>query len=338
MSKNHPVVSVIIPTYNRENLVKQAITSILRQTFEDFEIIVVDDASLDNTSEVVNSIGDQRIKYFRNQANSGECASRNLGIDMAQGEYIAFLDSDDKWLPEKLEKQLKVFEQCSDKVGVVYTWLRIVDESDRVKYRQPKSNGNIFEDLLFANIIGSPSSVMVKRKCLDREIRFDPNLPCCGDWDLWLQLARNHDFACIPEVLVEYSNRNDFDRGSRNHGKITNGYVYFIGKHHQNIQNICRSSITPLRRHRAFYLFNIGRRLICHAGPKSHPESLMLGRNYLFFALQVSPSLYYFLHYLFSLTSKDFYKFMFDAENKFKQKISFLLKSLNRTPHNSLDI
>ena len=107
-------VSVIITTYNRAHLVGKAIKSVLNQTFQDFELIVVDDGSTDNTEEVINSFNDTRIRYIRHKINKGGNAARNTGLRNSKGEYIAFLDSDDEWLPEKLERQLEVFKKSQD--------------------------------------------------------------------------------------------------------------------------------------------------------------------------------------------------------------------------------
>ena len=117
MNGKTPKVSVIIPTYNRAHLVGRAIRSVLNQTYQDFEIIVVDDGSTDNTEEVVKSFNDPRIRYIRHEKNRGGSAACNTGIRAARGEYIAFQDSDDEWLPEKLEKQMQVFENTPTGVG-----------------------------------------------------------------------------------------------------------------------------------------------------------------------------------------------------------------------------
>src|SRR2546429_9117536 len=126
-----PKVSVIIPTYNRAEFLCSAITSVLNQTFHNFEIIVVDDASQDHTREVMNSLGDKRIRYIRHEKNKGVAATRNTGLVNAKGTYIAFLDDDDEWLPEKLQKQFNLLESCQNIVGVVYTGAFVVRKSDR---------------------------------------------------------------------------------------------------------------------------------------------------------------------------------------------------------------
>ncbi len=121
MTEKRPTVSVIIPTYNRAHLLGRAIESVLDQTYQDFEIIVVDDASADETEEVVKSFGDDRINHIRHQKNKGGSAARNTGIKAARGEFIAFLDSDDEWVPKKLEKEIDRLQTLSNEVGVVYS-------------------------------------------------------------------------------------------------------------------------------------------------------------------------------------------------------------------------
>ncbi|MFH1442351.1 MAG: glycosyltransferase family 2 protein [Candidatus Omnitrophota bacterium] len=120
MKINH-LVSVIIPTYNRANLIGRAVKSVLAQSYPNFEIIVVDNASCDNTVEVINSIVDKRIKFIRHNVNRGPAASRNTGLKNSNGDYITFLDSDDEWLPEKLFCQLDVFKNDTDGIGLVFT-------------------------------------------------------------------------------------------------------------------------------------------------------------------------------------------------------------------------
>ncbi|GAH74960.1 unnamed protein product, partial [marine sediment metagenome] len=168
--KNKPTVSVIIPTYNRAYLIGRAIQSVLNQTYQDFEIIVVDDGSTDDTEEIVRSFKDKRIGYVRHEKNKGAAAARNTGIKAAKSEYIAFQDSDDEWLPEKLEKQMKVFENAPPEVGVVYTdFLRIKGNK---KIHIPFSwvtqkEGNIHKELLKGNFV-TTQSVVIRKKCFKK--------------------------------------------------------------------------------------------------------------------------------------------------------------------------
>ena len=118
-----PLVSVIIPTHNRADLVPLAIQSVLQQTYTNLECIVVDDASTDNTEETVRTIIDERIIYLRHENNKHASAARNTGIKYARGEFIAFLDDDDEWLPTKLEKQVPFLLNLHEKVGMIYCWM-----------------------------------------------------------------------------------------------------------------------------------------------------------------------------------------------------------------------
>src|SRR5215471_7855638 len=124
-----PKVSVIIPTHNRAEFLRSAITSVLNQTYQDFEIIVVDDASTDKTPEVVASFHDGKIKYIRHDANKGDAGSRNTGIRNSSGDFLAFLDDDDEWLPEKLQMQVGLLRNSRVKVGGVYTGSLRIDKT-----------------------------------------------------------------------------------------------------------------------------------------------------------------------------------------------------------------
>ncbi len=198
-------ISVVIPTYNRAELLAETILSALEQTWDDREIIVVDDGSTDRTSEAVKAFQD-RIIYIR-QPNSGPAKARNAGIRLAKGKYIAFLDSDDLWLPEKLELQCRLLEQ-DPSIGVVFTdvmWFsngQVVISS--LKERYQLHSGQIFERLLFDNWIAT-SSVLVRRECLEQVGGFDedPQIMYVEDWNLWTRLARQYQFALVDKVLVK---------------------------------------------------------------------------------------------------------------------------------------
>ena len=171
MTEKTPKVSVIIPTYNRAHLVGRAIRSVLNQTYQDFEIIVVDDGSTDNTEEVVKSFNDPRIRYIRHEENKGAAAARNTGIKAAKGKFIAFQDSDDEWLPKKLEKQMEAFDNASPKVGVVYTGFWSI-EGNVKRYSLNKEivhkEGDIHSQILQGNFIGTPAAV-VKKACFKKK-------------------------------------------------------------------------------------------------------------------------------------------------------------------------
>ena len=197
-----PKVSVIIPTYNRSNFLHSAIKSVLNQTFEDFEVIVVDDASTDNTRQVLDKFDDKRICYIRHKENKGGSAARNTGIKRSKGEFIAFLDDDDLWMPSKLEKQLDLINKNLE-IGAVYTGAYKINESDKIiMCNYPSLRGNIFPDILKKNYVGSCSAVLIRKECIDRIGLFDENLPAGQDFDLWIRLAKNYQFDYVNEPLV----------------------------------------------------------------------------------------------------------------------------------------
>ena len=202
-----PQVSVVIPTHNRAEFLRDAIASVLKQTFQDFEVIVVDDASSDNTRDVVGSFHDERIRYMRHENNKGGSAARNTGILNSKCEYLAFLDDDDEWLPEKLDRQMELLLTSDPNVGVVYTGYLDVDAaSGQVIGQQiPARRGNLSQHLWTENCVGSASSVLLKKDCLNRVGLFDESLPCSQDYDLWIRTAKEYLFECVQLPLFKYS-------------------------------------------------------------------------------------------------------------------------------------
>ena len=205
MPKENPKVSVIIPTYNRAHLVGRAIQSVLNQTYQDFEIIVVDDGSTDNTEEIVKSFNDERIRYIRHEKNKGAPAARNTGIKLAKGKYIGLLDDDDEWLPEKLEKQMSKFQNSSEKVGVIYSGFFYVSEKSGkiVSEIIPLLRGEVYANLLKGCILGSPTP-LIKKRCFQKAGFFDETLPSCQDWDMWIRLSKYCDFDFVPDILAKH--------------------------------------------------------------------------------------------------------------------------------------
>lgn len=200
------LVSVIIPTFNRGWIIERSVRSVLAQTYQNFEIIIVDDGSSDNTFDVVKSFGDIRIRYMRHEKNLGGSAARNTGIKAAKGGYIAFLDSDDEWFPKKLEKQMEVFNNSIPDVGVVYAgWRWILDENKKIiQDVMPIHRGSLYEILLNSDCVGSNSIPLIRTNILRTVGGFDGNLPSRQDWDLWLRIAQHCEFDFVPEILVNY--------------------------------------------------------------------------------------------------------------------------------------
>ena len=199
-TKKRPLVSVIIPTYNRGWTIKEAIDSVLAQSFIDFELIVVDDGSTDDTSEILDSYRDD-IKVL-SQENNGVSAARNRGVATASGIFIAFLDSDDLWLPEKLSSQVDFFNSNPDALicQTEEIWVR---KNMRVnpKKRHKKPWGMIFEPSLDLCLV-SPSAVMIKRSLFEEVGVFDETLPACEDYDLWLRISCRYPVFLIDTPLI----------------------------------------------------------------------------------------------------------------------------------------
>jgi glycosyltransferase involved in cell wall biosynthesis len=204
-----PRMSVVIPSYNRANCIEKAIDSVLEQTVDDIEIILVDDGSTDNTREIVlNKYGDQvRYVYQENQGISG---ARNNGIKNAQGDYIAFLDSDDYWCPSKIERQLSLAEEHPEYGLLASRCDKIQCAGDIKKPNRPLlyqsrrgKSGWVLNDLFRANFIRT-SSVIIRRDCFDKVGLFDEKLKQTEDYDLWLRMAAEYQVGFINESLTVY--------------------------------------------------------------------------------------------------------------------------------------
>lgn len=201
-------VSVVIPTYNRANCLGRAIDSVLSQTYSGYELIVVDDGSTDGTRDLLSSYG--RHLRIIHQSNRGVSAARNAGIDSARGDFIALLDSDDAWQPEKLAQQMAFFK-ANPKAMVCQTeeiWIR---NGARVnpKKRHQKFSGMIFEKTLPLCLV-SPSAVMIRRSIFDEIGWFDETLPACEDYDLWLRIAWKYPVFLIDKPLIfKYGGHDD---------------------------------------------------------------------------------------------------------------------------------
>jgi glycosyltransferase involved in cell wall biosynthesis len=197
-----PKVSVIIATKNRAHYLSSAIKSVLAQTFEDFETIIVDAASTDNTREVVGKFDDERIRYIREYIDNGISACRNIGIRESRGTFVAFLDDDDLWMPSKLEKQLGLIEK-SPSVGAVTTGFWVVNERGNIiRFEIPSVKGKIFPAILRKNYVGNCSVVLARKECLEKVGMFDESLNAAEDYDLWIRLTKYYEFECVKEYLV----------------------------------------------------------------------------------------------------------------------------------------
>ena len=195
-----PLFSVIIPTYNRTAKLVRAVESVLQQTCQDFDLWVIDDGSTDATQEALEPFSG-RLNYCY-QANQGTCVARNTGIQNSNGRYIAFLDSDDHWLPDKLAV-IEEAIQAHPEVGVFYSSVTNVDEDGRILWEvhAREVHGSAYIEMLKADFMVL-SSVVVKRECLKETGLFDAALKMSEDWDLLIRLARQYPILAVPETLV----------------------------------------------------------------------------------------------------------------------------------------
>jgi glycosyltransferase involved in cell wall biosynthesis len=203
MCEKHPTVSVVITAYNYGLFLPEAIESVLRQTFKDLEVIVVDDGSTDNTSEVILPyLSNPCFRYIRKE-NGGQASAKNRGVNESKGEFIAFLDADDVWFPTKLEKQMPFFSD--PKVGVVYSKRVLIDtEGNERPFEHPRLYRGRVLNQIFINNFVCFSSVIIKRECFEKIGTFDETLPMAIDYDLWLRIALHYHFDYVDEPLVKY--------------------------------------------------------------------------------------------------------------------------------------
>lgn len=227
---NKPIISVIIPTYNNAAYLCEAIDSVLAQTYKDFEVIVIDDGSTDNTREMVKKY-DGKIRYLF-QENKGVSAARNIGIKMAIGDYIALLDDDDSWLTDKLLLQVFAIE-ANPEIAMVFTDVEAFDEKgivnssfgrpsnpmlfdkEEFRYKMAKTTfddgavlkGNIYKDLLKCNMI-VPTTALIKKRVFDIVGYFDNNLPVNQDYDLWIRISKRYPVLYLNKLTARYRVRD----------------------------------------------------------------------------------------------------------------------------------
>jgi glycosyltransferase involved in cell wall biosynthesis len=199
-----PLISVIIPIYNGEVTIGETIQSVLNQTYSNFELLIINDGSTDNTLEVISSFQDSRIQVFSYQ-NAGQGASRNRGLNQAQGEYVSFIDADDLWVPEKLADQLTALQQYSE-AAVAYSWTDYIDESGEFISHAPQRlyQGDVYTRLLLSDFIGSGSNPLIRKSAILELNGFDQSLPPAEDWDMWLRLAAIYPFTVVPKPQILY--------------------------------------------------------------------------------------------------------------------------------------
>jgi len=273
-TKNKPAVSIIIPTYNRRQLIARSIESVLNQTYRDFELIIVDDGSTDGTGEVVAGFNDERIRYIRCEENRGEAAARNVGIKAARCDYIAYQDSDDEWLPEKLARQMELLKNASPQFGVIYTGFWKTENHRRIYIPFSwvnQKNGDIHKELLKGNFIGSPV-VLLKKECFDKVGLFDERLRNLVDWEMWLRISKYYHFKYIDEPLVVAHYHSD---------NVSSNHRAFI-KALESVLEKYSDEFAGNKKLLAKHYIDIGNLLVVN-------KEVQNGRNYLIKAVKLYP-------------------------------------------------
>ncbi|MEO0756098.1 MAG: glycosyltransferase [Cyanobacteria bacterium J06648_16] len=204
MVSNSPLITVVIPVYNGAKTIAETITSVLEQSLRDFELLVINDGSTDNTIEVVQGFKDNRIRLLT-YSNAGLAASRNRGIQQSCCDLISFIDADDLWTTTKLEDQLLALRRQSC-ASVAYSWTDCVNQSG-IFFRRGShisAEGNVYERLLMGNFIDSGSNALFRKSVFEAVGQFDTALKAAEDWDMFLRIAADHRFVSISEVQVLY--------------------------------------------------------------------------------------------------------------------------------------
>jgi glycosyltransferase involved in cell wall biosynthesis len=206
MEAVHPEVTVLMSVYNGETYLHEAIESILNQTFSNFEFIIINDASTDNSIQIIQHYQDKRIKLIHNQKNLGLTKSLNKGLKLAKGKYIARMDADDISLPERLEKQVN-FMNNRPEIGICGTWFQFSSEN-KIK-RHPTTHKEILTALFDNNAIGHPTSMLRKSILTDFNLCYNETFLAAQDYELWVRGAKVTQLANISEVLVFYRSHKE---------------------------------------------------------------------------------------------------------------------------------
>jgi O-antigen biosynthesis protein len=275
------LVSVVIPSFNRAHLLPRAVRSALSQSHSGLEVVVVDDCSADATPEVLAAITDPRLRYVRHDWNRGAAAARNTGIRESRGEFVAFLDSDDEWLPGKIEAQLEAFHNSDlADLGAVTCGLQTVDEDGACTESLPRLRGRIFEEVLpYRGAQGIGSCLLVARAVLETGIGFDERLRALEDRDLFLQITRRFAVECVRRPLVRVHRSAGEAHVSRNVENLRAAHRHIFHALEPELRN--RSAIRALYHLRsAKYAYRCGDisecRLHVLAAYRAEPRNLRL--------------------------------------------------------------
>ena len=259
-ASDKPLVSVIVPAYNAKTYIAHTLNSVISQTYKNIEVIVVDDGSCDGTAQIVETIAqrDARITLLH-QSNSGVAAARNLAIQKSRGEYIAPIDADDIWYPQKIEKQVHCMLHADPSIGLVYAWSVHIDERGLLTggFNASDIEGDVFPVLIVSNFIGNSSAPLIRRVCFDQVGGYSPrlfklNAQGCEDRDLYLRIAESYKFRVVKEFLVGYRKVNS--SMSINYRSMENSNYIVIGAIKQRYSDIPSFVYRWSRSHYYLYL------------------------------------------------------------------------------------
>lgn len=285
-------VSVVIPTYNREKLIIQTLKSVTNQSYQNLEIIVVSDGSTDNTDAILEEYKrkDPRIKYISYHPNRGGNYARNIGIKNATGNYIAFIDDDDEWVPEKIHLQMKEFKKDT-RIGLVYTGAKITYEDQKISYTSiPKKTGDLSKEILISNYIGSTSRVIVKASVLDQSGMFDDKLKAQQDYDLWIRICQITHIGAVPQPLLIYNNFGSTLQVSDDIKKYEQSIKYIYKKY----DVLYKETEEKIRtKHQQSCCMTLANKCLRNGEPKK-------ARMYLLNHIKIRPSIKAFMVYLIS--------------------------------------
>ena len=292
-----PKVSVIITTFNRAEYLEKAIKSVLNQTYSDFELLILDNSSTDNTEEVVKSFNDKRIRYIKHPLLTISQA-RNLGLKKARGEFIGFLDDDDEWLPNKLEAQLQVFENKNQNCGLVYGgFVRVDDFGRELGFHRPRLKGNVFINLLSQKdpFTGSASNPILRKSVFRVIGEYNEKVLVGEDFELYLRLAEKFEVDFTPEIVFKIRSHSGPRLGDK-------------------IKEAADLEILILRNYKDFFEKNskLKSQFLQKIGGKfCRLGHLKEGRLYIKEAIKTYPFNFpAYFQYLFSFFSQSFYKKM----------------------------
>lgn len=248
-----PQISIIIPTYNRANLISRAIKSVLAQTYKEFELIIVDDGSKDSTEQVISNFKDERIRYFKRKINQGQNVALNFGVCEAKGNYVVFLDSDDEWLPEFLKKMISVFNK-DQTLGAVYSRAYYCSNKNHFfEGYQFNLQGNVYKEVLEQGYLSYMITIMVRMEIIDKlkPYPFDPTFIYGQDDDFCFRVAKKCRIGLIKEPLAVIHNDGEITGSEASISSkvqfVAEGRYKLIEKYKEDILSYCGKDVLALK-------------------------------------------------------------------------------------------